>query len=384
MNKFIFILLVSSVIVFASCTQKNNYMGYDQDVVIACDTIYNAINFERSFTDTIGIYSSNQIMLTGNFNGVKTRTLMKFGSLPDTTWLDSTSFESCEILFERKSHIEPTIDIHAYKLLVTWYVGSTTWDSISTEDYEEFPVPVDFVADSDSFYVPIDPGIVENWIIEDSVNFGMLLDAPTAVENFVSFYTYNSDNNEPKLRIVAVGDETGYRDTLLIGTTSDTFIGFDENLQKNYDPGKFTVANLPPSRLVMKVHIDSIYSQLGITYEQLERYSLNLAEVQLDSLMVENLYIEDDYIAIIPYYVSDYQADECTYISSTKTSYIIEGDYLFPIKITPILEGIIRGDLANPYIALVSTQENKDYSFVDFVEGTAPPLRIIYTQPVLE
>jgi len=49
------------------------------------------------------------------------------------------------------------------------------------------------------------------------------------------------------------------------------------------------------------------------------------------------------------------------------------------------LEGIIRGDLSNPYIALVSKHENKDYSFVDFSdEHSKPALHIIYTKPVLE
>jgi len=376
----IFVLLI----ILISCTQKNNYMGYDQDVVIVSDTISNAITFERSFTDTIGIYSSNSVMLVGNFNGVKTRSLIRFGTLPDTAWIDSTSFESCEILFERKSHLETDINIHAYKLLIDWSVASTTWDSISTDDFEDFPTPFEFISDADSFYVPFDAAIVEDWIINDSLNYGMLLDAPAAAENFVEFYTFNSNDNGPKLKIVAIGDETGKKDTLLLGTTKDTFIGFDENMLKNYDPGKIIIANLPPSRLVLKVHVDSIYSQLGITLDQLKQYSMNLAEVQIDSLMVESSNVDDDYISIIPYYVSDTQTDECTYISTTPTSYFIEGDSLSTVTITPLLEGIIRGDLSNPYIALVSTHENKDYSFVEFFENSTPALRIIYTKPVLD
>ena len=383
MNKFISMIMLASLIIIASCTQKNNYMGYDQDVVVVSDTLSNIITLERSFTDTIGIYSSNSVMLVGNFNGMKTRSLMRFGTLPDTTWLDSTSFESCEILFERKSQFETDINLHAYKLLVDWSVGSATWDTIGTE-FEDFPSPVEFVSEEDSFYISIDPEIVEDWIINDSLNYGMLLDAPNAIENFVSFYTYNSEEKGPKLKIVAIGDETGNRDTLLLGTTKDTFIGFDENMQKNYDPGKMTIANLPPSRLILRVHVDSIYTQLGITHDELERISMNLAEIQIDSLMVENSYVDGDYITIIPYYVSDAQADECTYISSTPTSYFFEGDSLSTVSITPVLEGMIRGDLSNPYIAFVSTHENKDYSFVDFFEHSTPALHIIYTKPVLE
>ena len=384
MNKFISIMILVLLIVIVSCTQKNNYMGYDQDVVIVSDTISNALTLERSFTDTIGIYSSNSVMLVGNFNGVKTKSLMRFGTLPDTAWLDSTSFESCEILFERKSQFQPTIDIHAYKLLVDWSVGSTKWDSIGIDDYEDFPDPVEFVADADSFYIPFDQAIVEDWIINDTLNYGMLLDAPDAVDNFVEFYTFNSNDKGPKLKIVAIGDETGKKDTLLLGTTRDTFIGFDENMQKNYDPGKMIIANLPPSRLVLKVHVDSICTQLGISLDQLKKYSINLAEVQIDSLIVENSYVDNDYISIIPYYVSDTQADECTYISTTPTSYFRKSDSLSSITITTVLEGIIRGDLSNPYIALVSTQENKDYSFVELFENSTPALRIIYTKPVLE
>ena len=383
MNKFISVMIFVLLIVISSCTQKNNYMGYDQDVVIVSDTISNAITLERSFTDTIGIYSSNSVMLCGNFNGVKTRSLMRFGALPDTTWLDSTSFESCEILFERKSHLETDINIHAYKLLIDWSVGSTKWDSIGTE-FEDFPTPFEFVADADSFYIPFDQTIIEDWIINDTLNYGMLLDAPLAAENFVEFYTFNSNDKGPKLKIVAIVDETGKKDTLLLGTTRDTFIGFDENMQKNYDPGKMIIANLPPSRLVLKVHVDSIYTQLGISLDQLQQYSMNLAEVQIDSLMVENSYVDNDYISIIPYYVSDVQTDECTYISTTPTSYFRQSDSLSSIRITPVLEGIIRGDLSNPYIAFVSTQENKDYSFVEFFENSTPALRIIYTKPVLD
>jgi len=384
MNKFISMIMLVSLIIIASCNSKNNYMGYDPDhEPDITEAILNAITLERSFTNTIGIFPANSLMLVGNFNGVETRSLMRFGALPDTTWLDSTSFESCEILFERKSQFETDIDIHAYKLMVDWAVGSATWDTIGTE-FEDFPTPVEFVSDTDSFYVPFDPAIVEDWIINDSLNYGMLLDAPNALENFVEFFTFNSDDKGPKLKIVAVGDETGYRDTLLLGTTKDTFIGFDENLQKNYDPGKMIIANLPPSRLILKVHVDSIYSQLGITLDELERISMNLAEVQIDSFMVENAYVDDDYISIIPYYVSDIQTDECTYISSTPTSYFIEGDSLSPVNITPLLEGIIRGNLSKPYIALVLNHENKDYSFVDFFENSTPALHIIYTKPVLE
>jgi len=383
MNKFISLILLVFLIVVLSCTQKNNYMGYDQDVVVVSDTISHAITLERSFTDTIGIYSSNSIMLVGNFNGVKTRSLMRFGTLPDTTWLDSTSFESCEILFERKSQFQPTIDIHVYKLLVEWAVGSATWDTIGTE-FEDFPTPVEFVSEADSFYIPIDPSIVEDWIINDSLNYGILLDAPDAIENFAEFYTFNSSDRGAKLKIVAVGDETGKRDTLLFATTKDTFIGFDENLQKNYNPGKMIFANLPPSRLVMEVHVDSIYTQLGITLDQLERISMNLAEIQIDTFMVENSYVDDDYITIIPYYVSDTQTDECTYISSTPSSYFKEGDSLSTVNITPILEGMIRGDLSNSFISIVSNHENKDYSFVELFENSTPALHIIYTKPVLE
>ena len=384
MNKFISFMIFVLLIILISCTQKNNYMGYDQDVVIVSDTISNALTLERSFTDTIGIYSSNSVMLVGNFNGVKTRSLMRFGTLPDTTWLDSTSFESCEILFERKSHLEVDINIHAYKLLIDWSVGSTKWDSIATDDYEDFLDPVEFVSDADSFYIPFDQTIVEDWIINDTLNYGMLLDAPDALDNFVEFYTFNSNDNGPKLKIVAIGNETGKKDTLLLGTTRDTFIGFDENMQKNYDPGKMIIANLPPSRLVLKVHVDSIYYQLGISLDRLKQYSINLAELQIDSLMVENSYVDNDYISIIPYYVSDAQTDECTYISTTPTSYFRKSDSLSSVTITPVLEGIIRGNLSNPYIALVSTHENKDYSFVEFFENSTPALRIIYTKPVLE
>ena len=386
MNKFISIMILVLLIFIVSCTQKNNYMGYDQDVVIVSDTISNALTLERSFTDTIGIYPSNSVMLVGNFNRVKTRSLMRFGTLPDTAWLDSTSFESCEILFERKSQLETDINIHAYKLLIDWSVGSTKWDSIGTYDYEDFPDidPVVFTFDQDSLPQTIDTTIVSNWIMQDSLNYGMLLDAPDAVDNFVEFYTFNSNDKGPKLKIVAIGDETGKKDTLLLGTTRDTFIGFDENMQKNYDPGKMIIANLPPSRLVLKVHVDSIYTQLGISLDQLKKYSINLAEVQIDSLIVENSYVDNDYISIIPYYVSDTQADECTYISTTPTSYFRKSDSLSSITITTVLEGIIRGDLSNPYIALVSTQENKDYSFLEFFENSTPALRIIYTKPVLE
>ncbi len=383
MKKFISIITLVLLIILISCTQKNNYMGYDHEIFTIQDTISNAITFERSFTDTIGIYSSNSVMLVGNFNGVKTRSLMRFGTLPDTAWLDSTFFESCEILFERESQLETDINVHAYKLLVDWSVASTTWDSIGTDNYEDFPTPVEFLSDADSFYIPFDSTIVEDWIINDTLNYGMLLDAPDAVDNFVEFYTFNSNDKGPKLRIVAIGNETGKKDTLLLGTTRDTFIGFDENMQKNYDPGKIIIANLPPSRLVMKVHVDSIYNQLGITLDQLKRYSINLAEVQIDSLIVENSYVDNDHISIIPYYVSDAQTDECMYISTTPTSYFIKSDSLSQITITPLLEGIIRGDLSNPYIALVSTHENKDYSFVEFKNNT-PALRIIYTIPVLE
>ena len=385
MNKLIFIILLSVAMLCSfSCTQKNNYMGYDQDVVIVMDTIPNALTLERSFTDTIGIYSSNNVMLTGNFNGVKTRSLMRFGILPDTTWLDSTFFESCEILFERKSEFEPAIDIHAYKLLVDWSVGSTKWDSITASDFEDFPTPVEFTADADSFYIPFDPAVVEDWIINDSLNYGMLLDAPGAVENFVEFYTSNSSDNAPKLRIVAVGDETGHRDTLMLSASKDTFIGFDENMGKNYDPGILTIANLPPSALVVKVHVDSIYSHIGISLDQLQQYSFNLAQAQIDSNIVESAYVDNDYIPILPRYISDLQTDENTYISPTPTSYFIKGDSLSFITVTTLLEGIIRGDLSNPYIAFMSTQQNKDYSYVDFFENSALPLSIIYTKPVLE
>jgi len=383
-NLFILSMIVI-VSYFISCSQKNNYMGYDQDPDIQSYTISNAITLERSFADTIGIYPSNPLMLVGNFNDVKTRSLLQFSSLHDTTWIDSTSIESCQIFFKRKSQMnqEIPITIHAYKLLKSWSVSSTTWDSISTEDYEDFPTPIEFIINTDSICIDFPFDIVEDWINDDSLNYGILLDASDAIDNFVELYTHNTNDDGPLLKIIAIGNETGKKDTLNFRANKDMFIGFDENMNRNYDPGKMIIANLPPSQLIIKVNVDSVCTQLGTTLDKFKKYSINLANVQFDSTMIQNSFI-DDYISILPYYVSDIQSNENMYIPTTSISYFMEDDSLSIITVTAIFEGIIREDLSNPYIALVSKQENKDYSFIEFFENSKPTFHIIYTKPILE
>ncbi len=377
MNKIIPLILIVILSLFLSCTQKDNFIGFDQNIQIITDTLNNTVTLNKSFVDSIELYADNTIMLAGFFNNVKTRSLIEFEDLPDTTWLDSTSIESCQLIFQTAAQMRDFVTIHAWRMTKYWAVGSANWDSVETH-FEDFPQPLIFNVENDSFSVDFDPDVVENWIREDSLNFGMLLDAPEADSTFVEFYTRNSDHS-PLLRIVSVGDSTGFRDTLEIENTKDIFIAKDFN---RYDISSYKFANLPPTRLVLKLDIQSIAQQLGLTISDLQMMSINLAEVCFDSTMTKSRFIKDSYISVRPYYVVDTLSNETIFVNSSPTSFYMKDDYTLDLNITTLLEGIIRHDLENPYVAIVSLTENKNYDFVELHEGCMPTLRITYTKPV--
>ncbi|HHI87808.1 MAG TPA: DNRLRE domain-containing protein [Candidatus Cloacimonetes bacterium] len=379
MNKIITLILIMSLSLLFACTQKDNFIGFDQDIQIGTDTLTNIVSLCKSFVDSIGTYNDNSVMLAGFFNNVRTRSLLEFGDLPDTTWLDSIHFESCNLVFQTAVQLRDYVDIHAYRMTKYWAVGSATWDTVGT-NFEDFPEPLIFTVSSDSITVPFDSTVVKNWIEHDSLNYGMLLDAPYADSSFVEFYTRNS-NNAPILRIVSIGNSSGKRDTLEIENTKDIFVAKDLN-RDSYDIDTYTIANLAPTRLVMKLDIPSIAQQLGLKLADLQMLSLNLAEVFFDSTMTQKRYLGDSFLSVRAYYVVDTLANEITFISSTPNSYYMQEDSSLLLNITTLLEGIIRGDLDNPYIAIVSLTENKNYNYVQFYEGSLPTLHVTYTKPV--
>ncbi|MGC9336741.1 MAG: DNRLRE domain-containing protein [Candidatus Cloacimonadia bacterium] len=373
-SRIIIIFLIISTFFVLSCSD-DKITGSHNIPDVADTTVYNAVKFDSVHTLDIANYPNNTKLVIGNFNNTIAKALLKFRSLPDTTWLDTVQLQDCKIELKKDTlYSDESFDLEAYRLNENWDENTVTADSLLNGETELLAT---FYIEDSIVTIDIDTTLVRDWIVEDTLNFGLIIvPAENCNENFVEFYSSES-NFSPSMKITYM-DSSGNSDTLSIHATDDTFISA-WNQSPPFDTP--VIANLPPTEMVVKIELTP--DSLKLTEAEFQMIVINRAEIIIDRDCISTYYFSDDRIGIIPYSIIDTTEFSIEYISGCETThYYANRDSLF-IDISGILQGYTRGEIEGLQIAVRFTTFNKDFSFIEFADTTTPKLKIIYTSPIL-
>jgi hypothetical protein len=368
-NHITIALLIISFSFILACSDDKITGTHDIPEYIVDTTLYNAVKFDSSHTRNIANYPNNTKIIIGNFNDITTKTLLRFRNMPDTTWLDTVQLQECTIELKKDTlYTSESFDINVHRLNQSWNENTVTADSLSNGAPELITA---FTIEDSISIIDIDTSLVTSWIVEDSLNFGLILSpAENCTENFVEFYS-SETNSPPSMKITYIGS-SGNADTLSIHATDDTFVGIWD-VNPPFDTP--FIANLPPTEMIFGVELTA--DSLGLTDEQFQMIVINRAEIIIDGDCVSTSYFSDGRMGLTPYIVPD------EYIPGCETTYYsIDSDSLV-VDISGILQGYARGEIEEMDIAVRSTTFNKDFSFIEFIDPIIPKLKIIYTYPIL-
>lgn len=378
-KKLSYIILIIFILGFISCSDKKSPFGYSQDYSIRIDTLNNVVNIIESFADTIYNYNENTTLAAGDFHNTKTRSVFRYMSLPDTTWLDTVAIDSCIVSMVRKGSNGDDDMFVLHEITKQWLENTVTWDSLSNNWGEEIDTDFNYFADTLYFDLPVP--LIENWIENDTINYGFGISSNNPDSIFTEFYSSESGYT-PELTIYSTGN-SGKNDTLIYIPSKDALIAKNDN-NSSFNFG--FISNLPPRRAVFEIDKDSLVNYLvqkdSINSEDIPKISINRAEVIIDSVLIAGSYLSSDNMTFYPYYINDVtNYDDFGSISGKEKSY-----YTGLGNINFIISGIIQAQLrdlveTNRFF-MRSLYESKDYSYVKFYQQTGniePKLKIIFT-----
>lgn len=375
-NKIFVLLFIVGFSVILSCSDDKVTGTHNIPEYIVDTTFANAVKFDSSHTIDIANYKNNTKLIIGDFNNTEAKALLRFRNVPDTTWLDTVQLQECKIeLVKDTLYNDENFDINVYRLEENWNENTVTQDSL-TNDWTEL-ITTFTTADSVCI-IDIDTTIVRSWIVDDSLNFGLILvSCENCIENFVEFYS--SESNSPPSMKITYTDTSGSLDTLSINATDDTFITVWDQIPPFETP---FIANLPPTEMLMNIELTP--DSLNLTDALFQMITVNRAEIIIDRDCISEYYISDDRIGIIPYNVIDTIEISLEYISGCESTYYSTVSDSLIVDISGILQGYARGEIEGLHIAIRFTTLNKDFSFIEFSSPLNPKLKIIYTSPILE
>ncbi len=255
--KLLAVCLITILLIFG-CTDKKNPVGTNgQQGPLPIETEIGSDQFSNfySFEDSLKNYNSDKL-LVGNYNsnGFDNQlvTLLKFTSLVDTFYQEITN--SKIVLRIRENHDFDVIDnttLKVGKMNIDWFestaawkepTDSTSWTNaeFSLNDGDDFELLNDLnitLEDEDSLTIVIPDDLVEEWILQDSINYGLALFTEDA-DKFVEIYSSENDDDAPKVyfdyqETVEDTIATIYRvatHDVHIGTTDDDFAIFPDRL----------------------------------------------------------------------------------------------------------------------------------------------------------
>lgn len=433
MNKGIKYLavLIITVSIFFGCTDKKNPVGTNgQHGPLPIETEISAAHFSNiySFEDSLKNYNSDKLVL-GNYNSNETDnqivTLIKFTSLVDTFYQEITN--SKIVLRIKEKHNFDIIDNTNLKIgkIITneddwdWYESTATWKAptdsttwkngdFSLTDGDDFELLNDLnitLEEEDSLTIELPNDLVEEWILEDSLNYGLALF--TEEDNaFIELYSSENDDEAPKIYFdyQETVDDTVV--TVYKTATHDINIGYTD-YDYQYFENRLIISDIQPIRMIMKFDISAdIFTDADpsapdasdtlATELYLERLTINRAYLVLafDSNLPVAYPIEtginiDPYILIsdtlnlddltIPLIGDDNYED--LYITSSYDS--LNSD-AFKINITSIVQNLVSNseEYENYGIMLRSLYESYDLKHTEFI--VEPKIEILFTPPYLE
>lgn len=380
--KIIFLTIILTLLLISSCSQKKNFLGFEQEIEnkIATDTLSNSVNFIKSYISGSSNYPDNSKLIVGKFKNVEVRSILKFRNLPDTSWIDTVNINSCEIVIIKKKLFDTDFNIKVYKVIKDWKENTVVKDSLWNE-YDNLNVLAEFSTSQDTITFNIEIDTLKNWIESDSTNFGIMLKCDGNLENnFVEFYSSEKLDYYPYLRIVY--DDSSKTDTITYKVSEDAFIGYDENIYYTEILNFPIIQNLYPTRTIFSFCMDSLINLLEDTSDS-SKITINKAAIIFDSTMIDSAFVSDSYLEVKPYYISDTTSINYEHIAGSKASKFYKDNQTLEINVSGIIQGYLRGELENNQFLIKSTTENKDFSYLKFCEDIKPLMKITYTKPIL-
>ncbi|MCK4694892.1 MAG: DNRLRE domain-containing protein [Candidatus Cloacimonetes bacterium] len=410
-KKIGFCLLITFVIF--SCTNKKNPIGFQEgpdpiSITIPYTLFSNFYSFEDSCRNSnsdkliIGNYESND-----TFN--KAISLIKFSSLPDSFYEVSDvslhfmikNSHNFEVIDNTTLKIGKVISENWFETTVLWRspTDSTEWMSpgeFSEADYE-LCENLEFTVDDDSVCISLPDELLENWIIADSVNYGLVLFSDEE-DSFLEIHSSeSSDDNTPKLYFDFRETEEDTVSTYNRTPTHDVFIYETDNDYSKWE-NQLILSNIQPIKMYMKFDLpDSIFtneidSDIQDTILFIQRLTINKADLILKNngvnaypldgtiyidpfiMISENINLEDPSFPMLS--EDDY---EDLYISSSSDSLTSEE---FKVDIIKIVQSFTSGEYENHGVMLKSIYENKDFIHLEF--NLEPEIQITFVPPYLD
>ena len=350
----------------------------------------------------IGNYESNDI-----FN--KAISLIKFTSLPDSFYEVSDvslrftikNSHNFDIIDNTTLKIGKVISENWFETTVLWRspTDSTEWMSpgeFSEADYE-LCENSEFTVDDDSVCISLPDELLENWIIADSVNYGLVLFSDEE-DSFLEIHSSeSSDDNTPKLYFDFRETEEDTVSTYNRTPTHDVFIYETDNDYSKWE-NQLILSNIQPIKMYMKFDLpDSIFtneidSDIQDTILFIQRLTINKADLILKNNGV-NAYPLDGTIYIDPFIMISEDLNledpsfpmllkdnyEDLYISSSSDSLTSEE---FKVDIIKIIQAFTSGEYDNYGVMLKSIYENKDFIHLEF--NLEPEIQITFVPPYLD
>ena len=418
------IVLISIIFILIGCTKKNNPTGFNSTFDMKTKTI-NWQNFDRAYSYEDSIKNSDSInLITGKFNNVESKILLKFKSFPDSVFQVQNTM--LKMTINKKFNFDNPIqdDIKIGLLQTDWKESKATWfttgdtiewknsSAFSDEDYTLFELD-SFGFEDDTLSVTFDDNIVKNWINADTLNFGLVI----FTQKDSSFLYFNSseagsDELKPTLSFDYKITET---DTIVShyskAANYDTFIYHkvgDENLA--YFNNDIKLSGMMPTASFIHFNIsDTMFindPQSGIFNENdYHRITVLRAELYLYP-EEQNSFPAEGNMSIRPYLVisDSVSSDNPTlpldfgtdYISYGKTTVDTLNATMYKIDVTYAVQSIISGTYTNTGvfgecknygIVLKTLKENLSYEYLNFLglqeadETKRPKLVIKYVAP---
>ncbi len=423
----IFALSILTIFIMLACTDKKNPVGTGgQQGPPPMETTIHSEYFSSvfSYEDSLRNYNSNNLVL-GNYNsnGFDNQLvcLLKFSSLADTFYQEITN--SKLILKTKNNHNFDVIDnttLKIGKMNINWFESTAIWNEptdstswtngdFSFIDGNDFDLINDLnimIENEDSLTIEIPNDLVEEWILEDSLNFGLALFTEEP-NKFLEIYSSEYIENGPTLyfdyqeteedTIVTVNRLAAH--DIHIASTEQEFTLFQDHL---------IISNIQPIRMTMKFEIppdifaaaDNYTTTIEDTALYMQRLTINSAKLILSFDNSTQEYPIETGMNIDPYIVTKDSIDtsqqpllanediQDLYTASSHDS--LKSD-AFKINITNILQAYSSGTYENNGIMLRSLQEGNDLKHTEFFYDPADPdnpqnpkIEIIFTPPFPE
>ena len=407
------IIMIISLIVI-SCTQKDNIVGSGgsgEHTPLNITIDHNYFTKIYSYEDSCA-YSNSNTMVLGKYNEETSYSLLRFTSLPDTSFEITSVNISLEI--KNRNNFD-VVDNTTLKLArindIKWYENATWWvasDSTDWNNGEHFseidytdllPEEYEVECEEDSINITLNTNILTDWINED-VNSGLVIYSDT--DGFMEIYASEYSNDENP--ILTFEYRETQEDTLITETIETCYDCMIYEIDNNYlkFENELKISNIQPINIYTKFDIlestftnilpDDYVIENADTTLFLQRVTINKAELILNNDGT-NAYPIDGSIYLSPYIVTvdtinidlpeipllSFEDIEDLYISSSTDT--LQSEHII-IDITKVIQYYISGEYDNNGIVIRSLNVNDNFIHTEF--DIEPEIRITFTPPYIE